>query len=948
MKERILGVFFVALQFLCASQAVAEIERDFSKMTDTQKGERVFSMHVKRILAEKCNGCHGDDAEKIKGGLDLRNLEGFLTGGETSDKVLVPGHADQSLLVTAIQWDDSDYEMPPKENDRLSEAQIVKVKNWINWGAPWPSDEIQREWQAFERSRERTDEGVLVKTIGGTSEGWTYRRYQDEAIWAFQPVGDPKVPDVRGDHSSQNPIDAFVRAKLDAAGHTPAPAADPRTLIRRVTYDLIGLPPKPEEIDQFIAASETDSEWAYKELIDRLLASPRYGERWAQHWLDVVRWADTGGFSNDFERSNAWRYRDYVIRSLNNDKPYNQFIREQLAGDEIDPSNPEMIVATGFLRAGPYDNNMIDDDVARQMWLDDLVNGVGQTFLGTAMRCCKCHDHKFDPLPTEDYYRMYAAFAGTYPVERKAEFLDEENLAGFDEDRAMIEELKAFAQERHDWHENKKEEAAKAWYAERGREYVPSNHRGGDAGGEKPPVTIGLNHVEEGRLKVRNQDVKIWTRRMERNEPMAQSVFNGYLKKAAARKLRIPAKQDQSWRPKNFILLGGNVRAEGDEVSPGVLSATGLPSVENVGEVEADGVRSRDDYALTEDLHGRRTEFANWVADPRNPLSTRTIVNRIWGYHFPRAIAGNPNNIGGKGALPTHPDLLNWLTARFVEDGWSLKSLHRRILTSKTYRSATSHPEMSQLRQIDPDNHLLAYFEPRRLTAEEVRDSMLQVTGELSLMMGGLPARPEINKEVAFQPRMIQFSLAPAWQPSRTPEQRNRRSIYCYRTRGMRDPFLQILNQADPNESCELRGDAAVSPQAFTLLNSDVTTDRSIAFALHLEAKSAVLDERIDRAFRLVLGRPATADETARLSEFYAVMVDHHRAHQPTLVEYPESITRSLVEEYSGEEFSYEEILPVFRNYVPDKKAIDVSVETRALADICLLLFNSNEFVYVY
>jgi len=935
--------YLTSAAFGCAAALLtgvssAQDAASLDSLSDLEKGERVFALHVDRILSSKCIACHGEDEDKIKGDLDMRTLEGLLAGGETSKDVLVPGKAEESLLMTAITWADPDYEMPPKENDRLTEEQVEKVRNWINWGAPWPSDEVREKWTTIERAKKRTDEGVIVDTIGGLDDGWTYRRYQDEAIWAFQPVTDPEVPEVEG---VTHPVDAFVRSRLAEAGFEPAPAADARTLLRRATYDLTGLPPTPEEIESFLAASEKDPEAAYEALIDRLLASPHYGERWAQHWLDVVRWADTGGFSNDYERSNAWRYRDYVIRSLNNDKPYNEFVREQLAGDEIDPENPEMMVATGFLRAGAYDNAMVLAPVARQNFLDDLVNGVGQSLLGTAMRCCKCHDHKFDPLPTEDYYRMYATFAGTYPVERDVPFLEEENRIGFEEGKAEVDKLHKFAQSRFQALEKKKKALIDEWYEERGKGDLTAKEREALPDSEQPPYNVGLTDQEEGRVKVRRQDVWIWERRKERYWPMAQSVWNGFLPVANARSLRIPpeAKQKKDWAPENFILTGGGLDAEGKAVTPGVISATGLPTSTGTEE---------DPFALPTTLDGRRTAFADWVADPENPLSTRAIVNRIWGYHFAKAIAANPNNIGGKGALPTHPELLDWLTSDFLENGWSQKHLHRLIMTSETYRMGTLHPDRSALAQVDPDNKLLAFHEPRRLTAEEVRDSMLAVTGELNLEMGGVPARPEINREVAFQPRMIQFSLAPAYTPSRTPEERNRRSIYAYKVRGQPDPFLQILNMADPNESCELRDSAAVSPQAFTLMNSDVVTDRSIAFALSLQEAGGDVRAKMDRAFQLTLARAATDKELDYFENFVAEMVEHHLGHQPKPVSYPTHLTRSLVEEFSGKEFNYDEYLPVFEDYVPDVKADQVSPEVRALADACLVLFNSNEFVYVY
>ena len=327
--------------------------------------------------------------------------------------------------------------MPPKENDRLTALQIEWVRQWIEADAPWPDAETQQRYKQAEWSVAENADGLIVSTSGGLSDEWTYRRYQRDDIWAFQPIVKPDVP-AFADH----PIDAFIRQKLEDAQFQPAPRAEPLTLLRRATYDLTGLPPTPTEIAQFLSHWEQDREHAWTKLIDRLLASPHYGERWGQHWLDVVRYADTGGYSNDYERSNAWRYRDYVIRAFNTDKPYNQFVLEQLAGDELadnsvrsrfngnenavrkarldgdyNEQESEWLVATGFLRMGPWDNAMVKQPEARQIFLDDLVNSVGQSFLSTAMRCCKCHDHKFDPLPTRDYYRFYAAFAGTQMAE---------------------------------------------------------------------------------------------------------------------------------------------------------------------------------------------------------------------------------------------------------------------------------------------------------------------------------------------------------------------------------------------------------------------------------------------------------------------------------------------------------------------------------------------------
>ncbi|MEM9478690.1 MAG: PSD1 and planctomycete cytochrome C domain-containing protein [Verrucomicrobiota bacterium] len=933
--------------------------------TSIEEAERLFTLKIKPIFAEKCNGCHGDDPDKIKGGYSMLTREDLLYGGDTfGEDVLVPGNAAKSFLVDTVKWSDPDYEMPPKENDRLNEEQIAIVEQWINAGAPWPSDEKQQKIILADSRREITEDGMLWKTSGGLGDEWTYRRYDPESVWAFKPVEKPEIKNQKS--KIKNPIDVFIGDKLDEAGFKPAPRADFRTLIRRATYDLTGLPPTPKEVNDFRIAFEKNPDKAWLSLIDRLLASPHYGERWAQHWLDVARYADTAGLSNDYERSNAWRYRDYVIRSFNEDKPYNEFIIEQLAGDELadaslrkrhetekdfltarnngeyTPEESELLVASSFLRMGPWDGAMVKAPEARQLYLDDTLNAISQTFLSTTLRCVKCHDSKFDPIPTKDYYRMYAALAGTQMAERPAPFLSEENKVGFKGSQQMTEWLHNFASDKKTELVAKREAAARKWYAENNLPYKNNEERKNDPDDMKPPRHVGLSTVEQGRLKVREQDDWIWNRRKERYEPMVQSVYNGpdaTSKSISGRSLRMKYNNKPDWRPQNHILSGGSLEAPGDEVTPGVMSALGVPTK----------YASQDDpYALTEELSGRRLGMAKWIADPQNPLATRSIVNRIWQYHFGKPIAGNPNNFGVSGRKPTHPELIDWLAADFVENGWTMKRLHRLIMLSDTYQQSGKNPDHERLANEDANNDLFAYFPARRLGAEEIRDSMLKITGELNPTPGGLPIRPEINMEVALQPRMIQFSLAPAYQPSRVPEQRNRRSIYAYRVRGLPNPFLETFNQPNPNDSCEERDAASVSPQAFTLLNSDVVTDRSIAFALRVERERDTLEGQVRRTIQLAFGRNPTSLEMEKLVAYVQEMRAYHRDVTPEKKEYPTSITRSLVEEFSGKPFEYKEILPVFTNYIPDKKAADVSPETRALADLCLALFNTNEFMYLY
>ncbi len=942
---------------------------DETTLTNNEKGEQIFSLHVGQIFSDKCNACHGADQDEIQGELNLTSLAGLMAGGATRDDLLLPGNPEKSFLLDVVSWKDPDYEMPPKANDRLTESQIQKIREWIEYGAPWPDAATRQKYVEAERQKVRTEAGVLVATSGGLSDDWTYRRYKDEDIWAFQPLATPTVPsgpEGQGKPKNANPIDAFIAAKLAGAGFDPAPRADPNVLIRRASYDLVGLPPTHREVNEFLLAWKKSPSGAWTDLIDRLLESRQYGERWAQHWLDVARYADTAGLSNDYERSNAWRYRDYVIRAFNDDKPYDEFIIEQIAGDELadeqmrerctdekafadsrrsgdyTEAEVELLVASGFLRMGPWDPAMVKTPEARQLYVDDVVNAVGQTFLSTTMRCFKCHDHKFDPLPTRDYYRMYAAFAGTQMAERSAPFMSSESTDRFEDGEELVQRLKSFADEKVEWLENKTSEAADQWLAERGIP-KPAGTKAELADipdDQKPPRHIGLSEEEKGRLKVRQQDQWIWERRLERYRPMVQSVYNGPTpKKLNGRKLRIPEHVDADWNPECHILSGGSLEAPGQAVTPGVLSATRVA----IKEAPAD-----DPYGIGDDLHGRRLALAEWIADDRNPLTARSIVNRVWQYHFGKPLAGNPNNFGGSGKKPTHPELLDWLAGNFVENGWKLKRLHRLIMSSATYQQSGKHSDIDRIERVDADNDLLAMFPNRRLTAEEIRDSMLQITGELNLTAGGVPVMPEMNMEVALQPRMIQFSLSPAYQPSRTPEERNRRSIYSYRVRGLADPFLETFNQPNANDSCEERDVASVSPQAFTLLNSDVVTDRSIALALRVENEADAVVARIRRAVELVFARTPTDAEEKKLLKYVQDMEDYHAKTPVKKKDYPTSISRSVVEEFSGQPFSYEEILPVYENYVPDKKSADVSAETRALADLCLALFNSNEFIYVY
>ncbi len=930
-NNRPLVAVLLGLTLVRSASQIGRADETAPVLSET-RANRLFTLKILPLLKDKCFGCHGRDPEDIRADYDLLTRAKMIRGGESGKTALVPGKPQDSPLYRALLWDG--YEMPPKETDRLSKEETEYFSKWIAAGAPWPDAERQLAIQKTEWSVRENEDGVIAHTSGGVGDDWTYRRYQKNDIWAFQPVKNVTVPDGGG-----HPVDAFVAERLATAELQAAPQADVRTLIRRATFDLTGLPPTPREVFQFRKAWDSDPKNAWSDLLERLIASDRYGERWAQHWLDVVRYADTAGFSNDYERSNAWRYRDYVIRSFNADKPFNDFIMEQLAGDELRPDDAEATIATGLLRMGPWGTAMIPQEEARQAYLDDLVHSVGQAFLSLPMRCCKCHDHKFDPLPTRDYYSMYSAFATTQPAEVDAAFLPNENRNGFSEKRELVEDLLAYAKGQQKLIQDKQEAAAKLWYAEHKLPYKNENARKNDPEDQKPPRHVGLSPEEKGMKKVREQDVWIWQRRLERYEPMAQGVYSGQDDFKNGRKLRLPKQINAQWRPQNFILAGGSLEAPADAVKPGVLSATGLHATPN----------SDNPWSITDELKGRRLAFAGWVADDRNPLTARSIVNRVWQHHFGNGIVKTANNFGATGSKPTHPEMLDWLTKNFIENGWKIKRLHRLIMTSDVYRRSGMPVDAEQQAAADPDNKLLATYPARRLSAEELRDSTLLVSGELNQEMGGVPIMPEINMAVALQPRMIQFSIAPAHQPSRTPAERNRRTIYAYRVRGQADPLLEIMNLPNPNESCEMRDSAAVTPQAFTLLNSDVMTDRSIAMALRVQKESpGDTAEWIRRATQLTFSRVPTPKEQSRLHTYLQQMQAYHRQHKPEEVKYPTQVVRSLVEELTGEPFEFIEKLNVYEDYVPDAKPWTVDADTRALADVCLVLLNSNEFVYIY
>ena len=945
---------------LPASAGMAFTERN-------ETSEQLFVRRIVPLLREKCLACHGDDVEAREGGLDLRSLQAVARGGDSEEPGVVPMHPDRSSVYLAITRNDDAFSaMPPKESESLTSEEIDWLHDWIVSGAEWPSEKDQAALRAKHEAEWAQEDGVRVRTSGGLSDSWTNRNYDPEGLWAYQPLREAAVPDTH-----ESPIDGFLQAALPK-GLQVAPPASRRDLIRRATFDLTGLPPTPDEVNGFLDDTREDKE-AFQDVVERLLASPHYGERMAQHWLDVVRYADSSGFANDFERGNAWRYRDYVIRAFQDDKPYDRFVREQIAGDEISPEDPEHLVAVGFLRQGPWElTSMEVPRVARQRFLDDVTNSVGETFLAHSLQCAKCHDHKFDPVPTRDYYSIQAIFNTTQLAERQADFLSLENRDGFEEERFLekmeqgyresLAELEAVLQHNAiEWFDTELEKADPdreqvirdsklKWMkavskAKKNKKNIAFQKirsglmQQGIAQSDLPPVRVGFTPRQNGMQRVATKGLQRLKWELDRYKPFALSVYSGptptYIKVLAP--LRIPEDTAKATFEEMYIRTGGDPFAEGDRVKPGVLSV----------------LEDQVAVAIPETPEGRRKAFAEWVTDPNNPLVSRVMVNRIWQWHFGKPIAGNPNNFGSTGGLPTHPKLLDYLATTFMENSWSVKDMHRTIMLSEAYRRSSTHPDPGMFAEQDPEGRSFAVFEPRRLSAEEMRDSMLAITGELNCDVGGVPCRPEINEEVALQPRQVMGAFAAAWVPNPKSEQRHRRSLYILKLRGVKHPMLEVFNTPAPDFSCERRESSTVTPQALNLFNSKNSYDRSLALAQRAwDESSDEIGNRdlqaLRRVYELVLCRQPQQEELDRALESWRSVEGSLPAEPRPDSKVPLTASREAVEELSGERFMYDEVLYANQEFESDLQPNDVDRHVRALGDICLVFLNTNEFVYVY
>jgi len=755
---RLILLFLTCLPTVAVAESAAE-----GALATERLGTEFFEKKIRPLLAEQCYKCHSAASEKLKGQLRLDSRQGVLKGGESGPAV-VPGDPEQSLLIKAVRYTNKDLQMPPKDK-KLSERQISDLTSWVKMGAPWASDD---------------------KPVAPNSKEPFQITPKDRDYWAFRPLQRPVVPRVKQKSWVANPIDAYVLAELEAKGLSPNPMATRRELARRVYLDLIGLPPSPEQV---IAFERDRSPRAYEELIDRLLALPQYGERWARHWLDVVRFAQSNGYERDGEKPLAWRYRDYVIKALNEDKPYDSFLIEQIAGDELPDATEDSIVATGFQRLGVWDDEPDDKRTAEYDELDDIVSTTSASFLGLTMGCARCHDHKFDPISQADYYQFLAFFRNVRPYENARYTLDSPNFVPL-APREKVNEwqqqwrarIKALEAELKSVPESEKKKAQEQ--IERVKE-------------EKPPFEWALAVRERG------------------GEPLP-----------------------------THVLIRGNAASPGAEVQPAFLNVLGgsepiLPS------------RGADAPST-----GRRLALAKWIASAQNPLAARVMVNRLWQHHFGNGIVKTTTDFGHAGLPPTHPRLLDWLASEFIEQGWSLKRLHKLILLSSTYRMSSLNANQ-RAQQMDPGNDLLWRQNLRRLEAEAIRDSILQISGRLNLAMGGRGFFPHLAGEVlagASRPGLD-------WQKS-TSEEESRRSIYVYIRRTMLVPALDTFDYSNTTSPLGERPVTTVAPQSLLLLNDQFMRAQAVAFAGRLLREAGGnRTAQIRRGYQVAFNRNPTRHE---------------------------------------------------------------------------------------
>ena len=766
LRRRLPGVaaFAVCLGFVASAGA-----GDFSP-----EAIEHFEKNVRPVFAEHCLKCHGPEKQWSNYRLDSRDAA--LRGGDLG-VAIVPGKPEESPLLHAVRQSESaDVSMPPK--GKLTDAQIAHIEKWIRDGAAWPAQVVAQS------------------------------KFRDPKHWAFQPVVDPPVPEVKNKAAAETALDHFIVAKLEEQGLAPAPRADKRTLIRRATFDLTGLPPTPEEVEAFLADERPD---AFAHVVERLLNSQAYGERWGRHWLDVVRYADSNGLDENVAHGNAWRYRDYVVDSLNRDKPFSQFVREQLAGDLLPYSNDaqraEQLIATGFLAIGPKVLAEPDEAKMEMDIVDEQIDTVGKSLMGLTLGCARCHDHKFDPIATFDYYALAGIFKST----------------------RTMESFKKVAK----WHENTLPDAEAAERLDRHEAEVAA----------KKGAIQAFIDAANAALKAEKPD-----------QPLPEKPETAYPaeKQAELKKLRDELAALEKAAPEMPSAMGVTefqvaevpIHIRGSHLKLGELAPRQVPSV----------FVSVEPPKFTTSQSGR-LELADWLTRPEHPLTYRVLVNRVWRWHFGKGLVRTPDNFGMLGETPTHPELLDWLALRFVEQGTSLKQLHRMIMLSSTYQqSSQPHEETGKA---DPENRLWGRFEVRRLEAEAIRDALLAVGGKLDRTMGGSLLTVK-NRAYFFDHTSKDLTTYDS----------NRRSIYLPIVRNNIYDVFQLLDYPDAAVTTGDRATTTVAPQALLMLNSDLIARASDAFAECLVTPNSSDEQRIRQAYELAYGRPPSDAELADGKQF--------------------------------------------------------------------------------
>jgi hypothetical protein len=753
--------------------------------------DKFFEMKVRPLLAEKCWSCHGP--EQQKGHLRLDALDHILSGGE-SGAAIVPEKPDESLLMEAVRFES--LEMPPGK--KMTDAEIEILEQWIKLGAKWP--------------------GVDPSKMAPKGEKELFTA-EDRQWWAIQPVKHYDVPQTTNNKWSLNPVDQFLLVKMQEHQLTPAPQAERIILLRRLYYDLTGLPPTPEQTDKFLSNQSPD---AYDKLVDELLASPHYGERWARHWLDLVRYADGDGYRADHYRPNAWQYRDYVIKAFNDDKPYNRFVQEQIAGDELFPGNLEAQVATGYYTHGIYEYNNRD---VRGQWdtmLNDITNNTADVFMGLGLQCAQCHNHKYDPLLQKDYFRLKAFFAPMKldtkaPLATPAEIAaHQKKLAEYDAKTKEIQDKIAVLEAKY------RKAAYKTAY-----ELFP------------PEIHHIIDMPADQRSPLDQQLFGLAWKQFEYEFDGIDKRLKGTDKEQILT-LRKELTQYASLKPQDLP----HMRAASDigPESPVTLIPKkgkqdiepGIPSILDAAPIDI------APNTANPQTTNRRTALATWLTDPKNPLTSRVIVNRVWQYHFGQGLTPNASDFGRLGGEPVHPELLDWLTTRFINEGWSIKKLHKWIVTSEAYKMSSNHPDFVAYQKIDPTNLYQWRGKTRRLDAEQIRDGLLMIVGELDQKAGGAGVNSDIP----------------------------RRSIYTRYMRNSRDPLLDIFDLPLFFASNSERDTTTTPIQSLMLINSPMMYRYSKELATSIMKESSDKNLQVEQIWRRVLGRAPNAAEKAQALQF--------------------------------------------------------------------------------